>query len=108
MGIKQFRFGTDKRVGLTRSLNPGPGTYDSKNRAVEGSKFSFGLKVQSKQKVPEPGPGQYSPVSDTLKNKAPAYVLGTGPKMGKMERNTVAPGPGQYSPATKDGSAKYG
>ena len=47
-------------------------------------------------------------MADKVKNKSPAYVLGTGPKMGKMERNTVAPGPGQYSPGTKDGSANMG
>ena len=59
-------------------------------------------------KVVDPGPGQYNPTAERLKNRAPAFAMGTGPKMGRLDRGTVAPGPGQYTPRTSDGSAKFG
>lgn len=96
------------RKGYDKSQSPGPGTYESPNKAVEGQKYSFGLKIPKKVLITDPGPGQYQPESEKVKDKAPAFVLGTGPKMGRLDRGTCAPGPGSYSPKNADGSSKFG
>ena len=45
------------RKGYDKSQSPGPGTYESPNKSVEGQKYSFGLKIPKKVIITDPGPG---------------------------------------------------
>ena len=41
-----------------------------------------------------PGPGNYEPLGENIKDKAPAYGFGTGSRDHSKEKKTKLPGPG--------------
>lgn len=57
-----------------------------------------------------PGPGAYSPKSETILDKTPACGIGYGDRADLAEtKKKIAPGPGAYSPPTvKKEGPKYG
>lgn len=106
--------GTSKRPGLTvgKSVAPGCQTYAIPSRAVEGSKWSMGLKLDERSalsppKKTVPPPGAYDPDYRKAISGDPRYTLkGRHAEPSKM----AVPGPGTYerSLADKAAAPRYG
>ena len=73
----KWAMGTGKRVDLVKRADaPGPGVY-SPSKAVEGPAFSMGGKMTANEKQFVPGPGQYDPADERVKQSAPGIKIGS-------------------------------
>jgi len=99
-----YSFGTGKRHDLgSGSKTPAPGTYPFQSKAIEGSRFSMGLKldnqssigIEQKKVQGNPGAGTYNPDFKKIANFHGAYSMVSRPKFKDEEK---APGPGAYAP----------
>jgi len=99
-----YSFGTGKRHDLgSGSKTPAPGTYPVPNKAIEGSKFSMGLKLDNQSSIGQevkrqsmnPGAGTYNPDYKKIKNFHGAFSMQSRPKIKEEDK---APGPGAYAP----------
>lgn len=103
-GIKsmpKWGFGSSKRGGLTtgKTVSPGMQTYSIPSRAVEGSKWEFGLKLESQgalsgSKMQAPPPGAYDPNYRASIKSDPSFSM-KGRHAPSKSLNV--PGPGTYS-----------
>lgn len=80
----EWKFGTGPRSQLAgNSFTPGPNAYKLSSKAVEGSKFSLGLKLEKTSTIGaavaqtrgNPGPGGYSGDYKNVKKKFAAYTI---------------------------------
>lgn len=104
------KIGSSKRPPLSDSLlTPGPGTYEIKSTAVEGPKFSMPGRSSSKKLDNMPGPGHYdhSQTEQNVRERAPAYKIGTEART-ERPQSAYVPGPGTYSVDKKDLGPKWG
>ena len=104
------KIGTSKRAPLSESvLTPGPGTYEIKSTAVEGPKFSMPGRSPNKAFDNMPGPGHYdhSITEQSIRERAPAYKMGTEART-ERPQSAYVPGPGTYSTDVKDKGPKWG
>lgn len=92
-----YKIGTGKRRPLSsRNPNPGPGTY---SHASKASTPAWGLRGKTNLRGSNntPGPGQYDPMSQTVREKAPMFKMGTEDKiLNDKTTRKIVPGPGQY------------
>lgn len=92
-----YRIGTGKRRPLSsRDPNPGPGAYSHVDR---NSTPAWGMRGKSETRNLNntPGPGQYNPMSQTIKLKFPMCKIGTEEKIPRDKSSRkIVPGPGQY------------
>lgn len=111
-------FGSSSRPALasapgTKDL--GPGAYDIKQRAIEGSRYSIGM-INHKQKKYEsisPGPGAYKPAyhAETTLKFSMGSKLEHGSALQTKKDASNSPGPGGYNPKANfknDGFTKFG
>ena len=92
MGLKL----ANKGALVSKSISPGPGTYDGNYRAGVTADPNYTLKGRYKpvKMLNVPGPGTYEKgLSDKL--KAPSYGFGSSPQREGI-RKTLSPGPGGY------------
>lgn len=92
-----YVMGTGKRRPLSsRNPNPGPGAYSYTDR-VSTPAWGMRGKCKNRDSNDTPGPGQYDPLSQTIKEKAPAIRIGTEEKIANDKTTKrIVPGPGQY------------
>lgn len=87
-------------------------TYNIKSKAVEGSTYAMGLKLDSQsvlapKKFSVPGAGSYNPDYQTTRNQEPRFSL---KGRYKDHKRLNVPGPGSYQSSLVDKSAapKFG
>ena len=88
-----------------KSVAPSMQTYNIPSRAVEGSKWSLGLKLENKgalstnKSVVVPGAGTYNPDYKAEAKKEPSFSMkGRYKDLKKLD----VPGPGTYSKNLSD------
>ena len=93
----------------------GPGAYNIKDRAVEGSRYSMGIinHKQTKYGSISPGPGAYKPNHhhETTLQFSMASKLDHGSALQTKKDVKNSPGPGGYDPRHQhkyDGHTKFG
>ena len=92
MGLKLEKHGSL----VSKSISPGPGTYDGKYRSQVTSDPTYTLKGRyAPTKVLNvPGPGSYNRhLGD--KKTAPSFGFGSSPQREAIKK-TLSPGPGGY------------
>ena len=101
----KWSFSHNKRVTITTSTTPGPGTYDQ--RPLQDKRaFSLGAKIEPLKNPTSdvPGPGAYNP---TLTDVTRTYGVGKSVRKSIANSNFV-PGPGAYTPELVKSRAAYG
>jgi Sperm-tail PG-rich repeat len=102
--------GSSKRPPLSdNGENPGPGTYEIPQRAVEGPKFSMKGRIEKANPDNSPGPGHYEHAANdyTTKERAPTYRMGSASRTDRPQSGYV-PGPGNYETRGKEAGPKWG
>ena len=90
-------FGTSTRKSDPALTSPGPGTYEVLSKQL-GPRFSLRPRIKAQRKAGGPGPGQYSPMTQTAYHSAPKWPLGKDRRRGVQ--NNGVPGPGAYKDST--------
>jgi len=81
---------------LDGKKQPGPGSYDIPGQIGINSKYSMGVKSNSKKPTEVfPGPGEYEPFGTTFFEKTNGAVIGES-KRPMLYKHATAPGPGAY------------
>jgi len=97
--VRGTRMGSSQRPGLYTSEGkklPGPGEYEVRGDITKGTKYSMGMKCQTK-KAGEvmPGPGEYEPFGSIYLEKNNGAIIGTSERPTLYKKGST-PGPGQY------------
>ncbi|OMJ81406.1 hypothetical protein SteCoe_18142 [Stentor coeruleus] len=104
------KIGSSKRLPLSETLEtPGPGAYQVEPKVVPGPKFTMlGRKDQNNNSL-NPGPGHYDQSSNELavKDRAPAYKIGSGSRTERPNSDSL-PGPGTYNSDAKTIGPSWG
>lgn len=91
---------THDLLSKKRESLPGPGSYDYRTfekTIRHDPSFSMGTSKRHNQSFSGaqiPGPGNYNPIDDPLKPRAPGYGFGKGSRDNSLERKYGSPGPG--------------
>lgn len=109
-GSKAYTFGS-KRPSQTREINPGPGSYNLKQKvyntgAERAHTFTMTSRKSLKKEDDTPGPGAYTP---TLAQNNKRYPMGGQAKIGRHDylKGSDGPGPGHYSYTGIYNTGKY-
>lgn len=96
MTIPKWSMGTSQRNKLYETGNtPGPGSYNQAAKFT-GPKYHFGGRQSASQRTFSPGPGQYTPNTNSQKRLVTFKFTMPGKGLDAAPRNN-APGPGSYS-----------
>ena len=114
----KFGFGTETRNDIGgMGMGPGPGGYNITSMiGAEGQKNTLHATIdytpEAKEGSYKPGPGTYHGDYKSVRNKSPAYKLGTAPRDNQdTKRLKFTVSPNKYNPsfsATKSSTAKWG
>lgn len=98
------RFGkSNKNYFTTCSTGPGPGDYEIQPLR-DAPAFTFRPKINIKGRDKVPGPGEYDPKFQAVKEKSPSWIV-----RGRDEGNRTIeiPGPGAYEIPTDSSAPRW-
>lgn len=106
-----IRFGSSTRKPLNDpNASPGPGSYNIPSKMIEGPKCVITSRKEdpaSKLDRSLPGPGQYTPSINYIRERAPAFGIGSGNRS-DLYKTGQAPGPGHYNLRGRSEGPKWG
>lgn len=104
------KIGSSKRPPLTETLEtPGPGAYQVEPKVVAGPKFTMLGRKDQNANSSNPGPGHYDQSLNeyAVKDRAPAYKIGSGSRTERPNSDNL-PGPGAYDSNAKTIGPSWG
>lgn len=103
-----YRFSRAERIIVKTKFDaPGPGEY-SITPTKEGPSYSFRPKTSLRVNDAVPGPGNYDPKGDAVKDKSPMWIIGREEKGNRNKLAEAVPGPGTYFSTSTLNGPKWG
>ena len=95
----KYSFGSKLKLRNRQDLSPGPGAYNCHSVVgKEGTKITFGIKLNRSVDQDTPGPGAYKESKINFYKKSSPYTkLGKSKRLLKLFKTNNNPGPGQYN-----------